>query len=192
MSKKYYHSKESVEEYIKLSEGFDGKRLIDKLKEYLPAGSFVLELGSAEGKDITILQEHGYTITGSDYSIKFLGVLKKKHPNIDLLHLNATILDTELNFDAIYSNKVLHHLTDDELINSFKKQHELLNDNGIICHSFWSGEGDETFKGMYVNYHTVVELTKLLSDSFELLHTETYAEMDKDDSLFIIARKKAI
>ncbi len=192
MSDKYYHTKESVEEYIKLSKGYDGSRLINVLTKHLPAGSTVLELGSAEGKDIVLLKSHNYRVVGSDYSKEFLEVLKKKCPETELLRLNASTLTTDKSFDAIYSNKVLHHLTDEELISSFKRQHELLNNGGLVCHSFWLGAGDEEFKGMYVNYHTSKDLTITLSSLFEILYSETYPEMEKDDSFFIVARKKTI
>lgn len=190
MSTSYYHTKESVEEYIKLSVGYDGSFLINKLKSYLADGARILELGSAEGKDIILLKTLGYQVTGSDCSEVFLDLLRRKHPDLKLLHLDAATIETNDCFDSIYSNKVLHHLTDDELERSICRQFSLLNDNGIICHSFWNGVGEETFKGMHVNYHTVTELSQLLSYRFDLLHIETYAEMDKDDSLFIIARKK--
>jgi hypothetical protein len=36
---KYYNTKESVDEYIKLALDHDGKQIIIQLKEFLPAGS---------------------------------------------------------------------------------------------------------------------------------------------------------
>ncbi len=75
MNTSYYHTKESVEEYIKLSVGYDGSFLINKLKSYLADGARILELGSAEGKDIALLKTLGYQVTGSDYSEVFLDLL---------------------------------------------------------------------------------------------------------------------
>ena len=48
------------------------------------------------------------------------------------------------------------------LIDSVKKQYEILNSDGIICHSFWKGEGSEIFKGLFVNYHNETTLKKFL------------------------------
>lgn len=189
MSKAYYHTKESVEEYIKLSEGHDGTHLITPLSKFLPAQLSVLEIGSAEGKDIELLSQT-YKVTGSDYSEEFLKVLRSRLPNFDFLHLNAATLETDLCFDGIYSNKVLHHLTDEELLNSINRQHEMLNTGGIICHSFWKGEGDEEFKGMFVNYHTKEELEQLFSPKFTIHILKEYAEMEEGDSIFLIAEKK--
>ncbi|MEZ5015428.1 MAG: class I SAM-dependent methyltransferase [Flavipsychrobacter sp.] len=189
MSSEYYHTKESVEEYIKLSEGYDGAYLIKELMPLLPIGSTVLELGSGSGKDIELLSQY-YKVTGSDYSEEFLKVLKNRLPNVDFLHLNAATLVTDLCFNCIYSNKVLHHLKDEELTSSISRQHELLNRDGIVCHSFWKGEGSELFKGMFVNYHTKKELGSLFATKFNILHLEEYAEVEEGDSIFLIAQKK--
>ena len=46
MDEGYYKTRESVDEYIRLAEGFTGQQLIDKLKEVLADDSVLLELGS--------------------------------------------------------------------------------------------------------------------------------------------------
>lgn len=189
MEEKYYHTKSSVEEYIKMAEGYNGARLISKLKEFLPANASLLELGSGPGTDYKILSEI-YAVTGSDYSKAFLIHLKRSFPEGKFLELEAGLLRTEMRFEGIYSNKVLHHLSDEALQTSIKRQYDILNDGGIICHSFWKGEGDELFKGMYVNYHTEEDLEKAFTDHFEILTLEPYMEFEAGDSLLIIARKK--
>ncbi len=42
-------------------------------------------------------------------------------------------------FDAIYSNKVLHHL-EDEHWRFHQATHEILNPGGVVCHTFWKGK----------------------------------------------------
>ena len=189
MDGKFYHTIESVEQYIKIAEGYDGKELIDKLQNFLPKKSSVLELGSGPGKDLKILEDI-YDVTGSDYSSIFIELLKKNNSNIGILHLNAVTLETENHFDAIYSNKVLQHLTDDELKESFQNQFDKLNDNGIICHSFWEGTICEEMHGSLQNYHTIKEIEQLFFHLFDILHLELYNEMAKNDSILLIGRKK--
>ena len=46
MNEKYYHTKESVQEYIRLAQGVNGEGLIKRLNEFLPSQSVMLELGS--------------------------------------------------------------------------------------------------------------------------------------------------
>ena len=185
----YYHTKESVKEYIRLADGYDGATLISELKKYISPGLWILELGSGPGKDWKILSEQ-YMVMGSDYSKEFIEYLNQEHPNGEFLELNASTLMTDKKFDVVYSNKVMHHLEDKELIQSFKRQHELLNDSGVICHSFWKGESSEVFKGLFVNYLLEADLEELCKKQFDVLVLKDYAEFDEGDSLLLIARKK--
>ncbi len=189
MDKGYYKTKESVDEYTRLAEGYNGLQLIEKLKKLLPKNSSLLEVGSGPGSDFKILDEI-YNVTGSDNSIEFLKCLITKYPTSTFLELDAVTLDTNNVYDGIYSNKVLHHLTDEELESSIEKQHKILSPEGIICHSFWKGEGSEVFKGLYVNYHSQLEIKKYFESQFETIFLEDYTEFDENDSILYIGKKK--
>lgn len=189
MSSDYYHTKDSVEEYISLAEDVNGARLIAKLKQHLPNGASLLEIGSGPGTDWKLLNAD-YLITGSDNSNEFLRHLQSTNPSGTFLELDAVTLQTNEKFDGIYSNKVLHHLKDAELKASIQRQHALLNDQGILCHSFWKGTGSEIFKGLFVNHHTEQRLTAFFEALFGVLVLEPYTEFEEGDSLLLIARKK--
>lgn len=188
MAGDYYKTKESVEEYIQLSKDVNGSELIEELKSFLLPHSRLLEIGSGPGTDWRILNID-YEVVGSDNSTEFLSRLRSSFPQGQFLELDATTLDTGERFDGIYSNKVLHHLTDDELKNSIQRQFDVLNSNGIICHSFWKGEGSEVFKGMFVNYHSEGPLRKFFEERFEVLLLTSYAEFEDGDSLLLIGKK---
>ena len=83
----------------------------------------------------------------------------------------------------------MHHLRDNELKDSIKRQHDILKPNGIICHSFWKGEGSEIFKGLFVNYHTKMSLKEVFETHFEILSIEFYKEFENDDSILLIGKK---
>ena len=185
----YYKTKKSVEEYIRLAKDVSGEQLIEELKKVMPANLDLLEIGSGPGTDWKILNK-SYRAIGSDNSTEFLNRLISENPNGEFLELDAITLSTYKKFDGIYSNKVMHHLTDKELGDSIKRQYEILKPKGIICHSFWRGEGSEIFKSLFVNYHSVMTLTKAYKNHFEILSIENYKEFDDDDSLLLIARKK--
>lgn len=188
MNDNYYHTKESVEEYIKLAEGVNGRQLIEKLKNYLSPKSLLLEIGSGPGTDFQILK-NDYRVIGSDYSTEFLNRLKNTYEKDEFLHLDAITLKTDKKFDGIYSNKVLQHLTEEELKSSIQKQVDILKPNGIICHSFWKGEGSEVFKGLFVTYQTDESIRKLFKEFFEILLLNEYQEFDDGDSLLLIGKK---
>ncbi len=185
----YYKTKESVDEYIKMAEGHSGAALIEKLKKFLPKKSSLLELGTGPGTDWKLLSTD-YLVTGSDNSVEFLNRLIEREPDAEFLELNATTIDTNKKFDGIYSNKVLHHLNDQELEHSIGRQTEILNPGGVICHSFWKGEGSEVFKGLFVNSHMEKDLITYFEPFFEVLLIESYPEFDADDSILFIGRKK--
>jgi len=189
MTEDYYKTKESVEEYISLAKDVDGGELIERLKQYLPFKSTLLELGTGPGTDWNILKDD-FKVVGSDNSREFLKYLIANNPAGKFLELDAATLNTEKKFDGIYSNKVLHHLKDHELIHSIKRQYEVLNTDGIVCHSFWRGEGNEVFKGLFVNYHTEVELRDYFEKYFVMLVIERYAEFEDEDSILFIGQKK--
>ena len=189
MRGEYYHTKESVEEYIKAAEGHSGLSLIEKLRKFLPSGSSILELGTGPGTDWRILRSD-YNVVGSDNSMEFLKHLASKEPDAEFLELDAATILTDKHFDGIYSNKVMHHLSDEDLQKSFQRQAEVLNPGGVVCHSFWRGEGSEHFKGMFVNYHQEEDLASYFGDLFEVLLMELYPEFEPDDSVLLIGRKR--
>lgn len=185
----YYHTKESVDQYIAAAEGFNGSELINELKKHLPAGKSVLEIGSGPGADFEILMGD-YAVVGSDFSNEFISRLNIRFPSQQFLNLDATTLKTNLKFDAIYSNKVLQHLSNEQLEKSIEAQIRCLNTDGIICHSFWKGKGNESFEGSLVNYQTKESLLSFFREKFTILYLEEYKEFEAHDSLLLIAQLK--
>ena len=185
----FYDTIENVNSYIKMAEGYDGAELIRILNEYLPAGSKVLELGTGPGVDLAILQKT-YEVTGSDASDIFLERYRKRNPETDLLKLDARTLETNRKFDGIYSNKVLHHLSQEELETSFQRQNELLNPGGILLHAFWHGEKEEFMHGLRFQYYTETMMREKVEPTFEILRLEPMKEMEEDDTLLVLLRKR--
>ncbi len=181
-------TEESVDLYIEISEGIDGKGIITELQKWLQKGSSVLELGMGEGKDLVLLSRH-FKVTGSDFSPIFLDRFKKDHPDFSLENIDARNIRSLVRFDCIYSNKVLHHLNPDELRGSLKSQAEILNSSGIICHSFWAGEGQAEEKGLIFSHYRKQDLESMVQEYFHVLHCENYMEFGKDDSILLIAQK---
>ncbi len=189
MAENYYNTKASVAEYIKLAKGVNGGELINELKTVLPSNSKLLEIGTGPGTDWELLKRT-YEVTGSDSSKVFLSHLVSSHPLGKFLELDAVTLQTDETFNGIYSNKVLHHLKDHELKESIKRQVAVLNPAGIVCHSFWKGEGSEVFKGLFVNYHSEEVLRSYFEDFFDILVLESYGEFESGDSILMIGKKK--
>ncbi|MFC1671366.1 class I SAM-dependent methyltransferase [Spirochaetota bacterium] len=185
----YFDNIDNVNDYIKMASGYDGEVLINLLKKYLPRDSTLLELGMGPGKDLDILKKF-YEVTGSDSSQVFLDLYRQKHEHADLLLLDAVTIDTDIKFDCIYSNKVLHHLTGEELKKSLIRQKEVLNDNGILFHSFWKGSKMEKQHGLLFMYYTEEDLTGIIESEFNIIEMNAYKEMENDDSIYAVFNKK--
>ena len=184
----YFDDPKNVREYIRMAKGFDGTELIAVLRDHLPEGSTILELGMGPGKDRDLLAA-AYETTGSDLSEGFLDLYRKTHPEADLLTVDAVTIAVDRSFDCIYSNKVLHHLTGEELRLSFIRQKDVLNLGGFIMHSFWYGDKEEVHKGLRFVYYTEKNLEDRLCPGFEVVETRRYTEMEKNDSFYMLARK---
>ncbi len=189
MTDKFYHTKESVDQYISMAQDVNGLELIEQFKPYLSQDSDLLEIGSGPGSDWEILNK-SFNVIGSDNSKEFLSRLRNKFPNGQFIELDAISIETDLKFDCIYTNKVLHHLTDTELSLSIERQQEILKPKGIICHSFWKGNGSEEFKGMFVNNHNEQGILEFFQNKFDILVIKEYQEFEANDSLLLIGQKK--
>ena len=185
----YFDEEKNAQEYIKMAEGYNGRELIDILKKHLKKGAAVLELGMGPGKDLDMLAEE-YEVTGSDLSQVFIELYRKEHPGSDLMVLDAVKMDTHRRFDCIYSNKVLHHLTKEDLKRSFKNQYYVLNDGGLLFHSFWRGDHEEMMQGLRFVYYDPVKLLADIMEDYTLVEMSSYTEMEDNDSFYIILRKK--
>jgi trans-aconitate methyltransferase len=184
----FFNTQKNVDDYIRMADGYDGRELIEVLKNHLPAGSTVLELGMGPGKDMDILLKD-YKVTGSDNSSIFLDMYLKKNPNSELLNLDAITLKTSRKFDCIYSNKVLHHLKRSDLHLSFEQQYKRLEEKGLLMHSFWLGTKEEKHHGLRFVYYMEDELVKMTENRFTIIEINRYKEMEPEDSFYIILQK---
>ena len=183
----YYDSEKNVNDYIRMAEGFDGAELIKVLHKHLSKGSSVLELGMGPGKDLALLPEW-YQVTGSDSSRAFVDLYRQSHPESELLLLDAITMETDRTFDGIYSNKVLQHLTKEQLRVSLQKQRGVLNSSGVLMHSFWHGSGEEEYQGLLSAYYTDADLVSLVTRDYEVEELERYKEMEDGDSIYMVIR----
>ena len=184
----FFDSEQNVDAYVRMAEGFDGRELVAVLERHLPPGSSVLEIGMGPGKDLHWLGRR-FRPTGSDKSSIFVDRVRAAHPSADVLSLDAVTLETDRRFDAIYSNKILHHLTPDELARSLRAQRRLLHQGGLALHALWRGDRLEVHQGERFQHYTAQTFADQVGESFEIVETGTYAEMADGDSLYVVLRR---
>ena len=177
-------------EYVNTSTGQDGTKLVKFLQNFLPENSSVLLLGIGSGRDISLLSEN-YNVTGADFSKLLLNVYQTSNPDSDLINLDLVELNTERKFDSIFSNKVLHQMNEIDLKQSLQNQSKLLNENGLVIHSFWTGTKTEDHHGLQWTYYTEESLAEQIPKEFEIVELKTFKEKIDHDSLYAILKKRS-
>ena len=184
----YFEDEQTVEDYIRMAEGYDGRQLLPVLHQYVADGASLLELGMGPGKDLDLFAAH-YSVTGSDSSPVFVERYRRGHPTADQMLLDAETMETTRTFDCIFSNKVLMHLTRDALERSLHRQAAVLNREGVLFHTFWCGEETEEHAGLLFVQYTEKTFLAAMGPEFELLESGRYAEMEPGDSIYFVLRK---
>lgn len=184
-----YDTPEGVEEYTAMAVGFDGRTHVERLNELLPAGARVLELGIGPGVDLDVLAQR-YEVVGSDLSQAFLDRYALRRPDVELLRLDAVTIATTHTFDAIYSNKVLHHLTTEQLTRSLRRQAELIKPGGLLMHGLWAGTETENYHGLHSQAYTAETFADAVPPTLELVECAAYQEMSADDSIRVVLRSQ--
>ena len=184
----FFDQADNVRYYMKMVEGYDGKEMIQRLDIFLKPGSRLLEIGMGPGKDLDLLKKK-YEVTGSDSSDVFLQLYRDKNPASNLINLDAVSLETNRTFNCIFSNKVLQHLTREDMCKSLIRQLDLLEDKGIAVHTLWKGTGEELHHDLLFVYYTPKEISKMIPDGYKVLEISLYKEEEKDDSIFLVIQK---
>lgn len=170
----------------------DNGYIMEEFRKRVDKSMKILEIGSGPGKDYEVLAMD-YNITGSDYSDTFLKILRKKFKNGRFLKINALTMDIEEKFDVIYSNKVLHHLTEDQLETSLKRQYETLNAGGIVFHAMWKGNTDsstEKSRGKSIpDIRYEKENIEKIKGDFKIMDFIVYGELTDYDSFIMVLKK---
>ena len=89
---KTYETKDGVEAYVKMCEGYDNSQFKDIILKHLRKGSEILEIGMGPGNDFEWLSEY-YTVTGSDYSKVFINKAKIRFPKGEFKILDGITLN---------------------------------------------------------------------------------------------------
>ena len=184
----FFDTDEGVLQYERLADGYDGRELVARLRAHLPNGARVLEIGMGPGKDLDMLLE-SYVAVGSDSSAVFLDRYRQRGGAAEVIQLNAVDLAIDEQFDAVYSNKVLQHLTRAETKQSLERQAQLLRPGGIALHSLWYGDKEEQHSGLRFVHYTEETFAALVPEAFVLVEEERYTEMEADDSLVVVLRR---
>lgn len=187
----FYESKKNVDWYEEMVKDYNPKEMIDRFKLHVPSGGTVLELGIGPGLDHDMLRKT-YRMVGMDIADEFLRRYRARNPDADVRQADAETLekfDDVTPFDAIYSNKVLQHLTEQGLVRSLERQAQLLRSGGMLFHCMWHGDKEDVIHGLRFRYYTEEKMRQLVPSSLLVSKFEKYEEMESGDSFYIVLQK---
>ncbi|NER29568.1 MAG: methyltransferase domain-containing protein [Symploca sp. SIO1C4] len=96
-----------------------GQHLLELLQT--KPGERILDLGCGEGSLTLEIAKSGATVIGIDTSAEMVAVAQAN--GVDAYQMNATELDFEMPFDAVFSNAVLHWIKTPEKVLNAVHQH---------------------------------------------------------------------
>ena len=68
----------------------------------------------------------------------------------------------------------------------------ILTDGGVVAHSFWFGSKVEEHEGLHFAYYTESDLRDIFDEDFDVLTMERYEELEADDSIFLVLKKRIV
>jgi ubiquinone/menaquinone biosynthesis C-methylase UbiE len=145
--------------------------LYPELKTFtdLLVGKEILDAGCGTGRDSWYFNQHGFSVTGVDFSDKPLSIAKDKSPEVRFANMNILALDFPENyFDGIWCNAVLSHLKKLDISKALTQFYRVLKPKGLFYGSVKLGKGEKVVRERIFNYHP--RFTSFYSmDEFEYL-----------------------
>lgn len=182
MDNKVYKEDE-IFEYFKASEGLEAKLLMARLEKYLEASSSLLDLDGEQSVELMYLRDN-LAMHGTEYKEK---ILNSYETNTEIPN---SVKNVFRKFDCIYSNKVMTHITENQVIESAAKQYNRLNPGGLICHTFWRGDSDVEVNGEKTYYYELEDIRNIFNEHFTILELAYFTEKVPNDSIYIIAQRR--
>jgi 2-polyprenyl-3-methyl-5-hydroxy-6-metoxy-1,4-benzoquinol methylase len=111
------------------------KPIVDRLVKDVPAGSTVLDMGCGNGSFLSLYQDRGWNLYGTDFSPTGIEIARTNYPDIEfILGDSQTSAGDLLNqvgpVDLIISTEVIEHLYDPKAF--LRTAHEVLKPGGVM------------------------------------------------------------
>lgn len=182
-----FNNEDFVKNYVKMIDemDYDNSLIVNTFKENIKKGAKVLELGMGPALDYTDLKDL-YDYTLSDSSKAFIKIFNENNKE-QAIQLDAVTIDIDDKFDCIFTNKVFQCLDLINIRKSFERQHEVINKNGIVIHSFWLKTEEK--KDDISTLLSLTDIRSILKGLFQIEKTIIYDEMNESDSVLIVAKK---
>ncbi len=157
----------NIEEYLQSGDVLL-QDILDEFLTFLPQKSSILDMGSGTGRDVGYFHDHGYDVTGVDFSQEMIHHAKNNFPGNFLI---GDFTETEFkasSFDGVWSSSaVLTHLDRGDTNRGLDEVVRLTKHGGVfggvVMHSPGGMIGSISKKGFIFNRYSENELEEILT-----------------------------
>jgi SAM-dependent methyltransferase len=161
-------------------------RYLDVIKELVPAGASILELGCATGVPVSQALASRYQLTGVDISPRQIQLARLNVPAAEFIHADMTAIDfSTSSFDAVLAFYAITHVPREEHPALLAKIVRWLRPGGLFIASFGTGDDSGTIEEdwlgapMYFSSYDASTNERLVTQAgFDILSAE---EMTEDE-----------
>ena len=142
----------------------------------IPAGSKVLEIGSADGENAKYLESLGYKVTASDVADDFIEAIKAN--GLEPIKFNAIEDEFLEKYFGIFCWRVFVHFTKEDALTVIRKTYDALENDGIFIFNAinretrsvdeeWVDFPGEYHMGIdrYYNYYNQADLDAMIAQT---------------------------
>ena len=175
---------ERADEYASLAFGADADAGLGFIKDGLPKGADILDLGCGPGHMAAHLRDKGFNVTASDASAEMAGVAMANY-GIDVQVAGFADLTAVDIYDAILASFSLLHAPKADMPGHLAAIKRALRPGGRFVIGLKTGQGEKRDRlGRFYAYYTDAELTGLLEAAgFEVAERRTGEGKGLDGSI---------
>jgi SAM-dependent methyltransferase len=165
---------------------------------FFPTTGKIIDLGCGQGQDSRFFAEHGYEVTGIDFSDQGIEIAKEKSKNLKIdfrvLDLSEPLPFPDKDFNVVYSHLAVHYFDKSKTQSIFNELSRILTVGGILAifvnstndPEYGEGEkiGEDYFKigNMQKRYFSKESLGNFIR-GFEILVLDEKGETYKDRAI---------
>jgi len=90
------------------------RKSLEKFISFLPKECHILDVGCGPGINAKRFIEHGYQVTGIDYSTEMIKIAKAVCPSGTFRVADLNNINSKVKYDAICASFIIVHLSDEE------------------------------------------------------------------------------
>jgi ubiquinone/menaquinone biosynthesis C-methylase UbiE len=175
---------------------FDNKRELEEFASLLPRNAKVLDVGcGAAVPFIKFLVEHGFNVTGVDFSESMLRLARRNVPEANLVKQDVTRLGLKANsFDGLTSFECIIHIPREKHSSLFRSFHKILKPKGVMLITMGFSESEETDEyygvNMFWSHYSPEKSLQIIHDAGFQTIWDRFEESGGEKFYWILARNK--